>query len=75
MPDHKLSEILILCDENPALGAAEGQDGLIRSARIGFEHMMDVMSRCSKRGSQARLATLVEQELHGSASTTASSAR
>jgi hypothetical protein len=71
----KLSEVFVLCDQNAAFGAAPRHDRLVSGAGFGFEHVVDVVPGGAKRGNQARVAALVEQQPHGSASTTASSAR
>jgi hypothetical protein len=73
--DGKVTEVLVLCDENAILGAAECQYSIVISASIRLEHVVNIMSCCPKRGHQAWIAALVEEQPHGSASTTASSAR
>jgi hypothetical protein len=57
----KISEVLVLCDENAILVPAERQEGVVIGAAIGLEHVVDIMPCIPKRGDQAWIAALVEQ--------------
>jgi hypothetical protein len=72
--NRKLSEVLVARDEDSALGAAERQNSLVMATAIDLEHVVHVVPRSPKRGGKARIATLVEQQPHGLASTAAFSA-
>jgi len=73
--DGKLPEVLVLCDKNAILSTAQYQDSLVIGASVSLEHVVNVMPSRPKLGDQVWIAALVEQQPHGSASTTASSAR
>ncbi len=75
MADGELAEILVFRDQNPLLLDAERDDLLIARTRVDLEHVAHVMACFAQCRDQARIAALVDQQLHGSARITASSAR
>jgi hypothetical protein len=75
VPDSQLTEVLVFRYQDPLIGYRERHDGLVVRAVVAFERMSHIVSGRASRLRKARIAALVEQQLHGSARTTASSAR
>ena len=71
----EFAEVLVLRDQNAMLLDAERGELLVARASVALEHVAHVVARSAKRCDEARIAALVDQQLHGSARITASSAR
>ena len=75
MPDGKLAEILVFGDQDAVLVDTELRNLLIAGAGVDLEHIAHVVARLAKRRDEPPIAAFVDEQPHGSARITASSAR
>ena len=75
MPDGKLTEILVFGDEDAVLVDTELCNLLIAGTGVDLEHIAHVVPRLVKCRDEPRIAAFVDEQPHGSARITASSAR